>query len=210
MLLAAKLARGLPETDEAGRRIAMAQIPKANSLTSITRQKADDYMWGIPESPEFSVVHRLLNEVKTHEDEEERWLSKYRELAEQSDDPMFRFLLNLIIADEERHHQLLGRMISSLKDDLASSRAGKSIAKEPSPGTTTRKREVMVGRFLAVERRGIKEYERLKNTSQGFRQDLLALLCDTMVHDSLKHIGILDFLRLRLKEQQGHNARKKA
>jgi hypothetical protein len=188
----------------------MARIPKATSVSNIAQQKVDDYMWGIPESPEFSVVHRLMNEVKTYEDEEDRWLSSYRELAEQCDDPVFRFLLDLIIADEERHHQLLGRMISSLKDDLASSRGENSISKKTSRFATKRKREVMVGCFLAVERRGIKDYEKLKSASEGFRQGLLALLCDVMIHDSLKHIAILNFLRLRLQDQQRQRAGKNA
>jgi hypothetical protein len=180
----------------------MAHTPRPRSIQSTSRYDDEDYMWGIPESPEFSVVHSLMTEFKTHEDDEERWLSFYKRIAEESDDPTFRFLLNIIIGDEERHNQLLGRMVSSLKDDLASARAERPGQIEARIGAKARELTVMIESFLNVEKKGIKEYERLKKTSERFRQGLLALLCQTMVYDSLKHIGILNFLRLKLKEEQ--------
>jgi hypothetical protein len=191
-------------------RTAMPQSPRSRSIQSISQYNAEDYLWGNPESPEFSVVHNLMNEFKTHEGDEERWLSIYRKTAEEYDDPTFRFLFNIIIADEERHNQLLGRMVSSLKDDLASTRADRPSQIETRSGTKTRELTVMVESFLNVERKGIRECERLKKTSQRFRQGLLALLCETMVYDSLKHIRILNFLRLKLKEEQRRRVKKKA
>jgi len=180
----------------------MAHAPKSKSIQSISRQDVEDYIWGIPESPEFSVVHNLMSELKTHEDDEERWLSFYRKIAEEADDPTFRFLLSIIIGDEERHNQLLGRMVSSLKDDLAPARAERPGQIETRIGAKAQELAVMIDSFLNVEKKGIKEYERLKKISQRLRQGLLALLCQTMVYDSLKHIGILNFLRLKLKEEQ--------
>ena len=69
-------------------------------------------------------------------------------------------------------------------------------------GATARELGVMLERFLDVERKGIRDCQRLKKTSQRFRQDLLALLCETIVYDSLKHIGILNFLRRKLREEK--------
>ncbi len=163
----------------------------------------------MPESPEFSAVQRLINEFKTHESDEERWLTVYKKIAQESDDPVIRFLLNLIIADEERHHEIIGRMISSLKDDLALTRPEKAAAGKSAIGAKGAGLLKMVEGFLEVERKGIKEYERLNKASEGFRQDLLALLCRTMVHDSLKHIAILDFLQLKLRERKGSRGRRK-
>jgi hypothetical protein len=53
-----------------------------------------------------------------------------------------------------------------------------------------------------VERDGIGEYEKLVKTTEGFHQDLFGMLCKSMIHDSLKHIDILDFLKLKLCGQQ--------
>jgi hypothetical protein len=180
----------------------MALPSKSKSIQAVSRQNSEDYMWGIPESPESSVVHNLMSEFKTHEEDEERWLSFYRKIAEEYDDPTFRFLLNIIIGDEERHNQLLGRMVSSLKDDLASARAEGPGQLEARIGAKARELTVLIDSFLNVEKKGIREYKRLKKTSQRFRRGLLTLLCQTIVYDSLKHIGILNYLRLKLKAEQ--------
>jgi hypothetical protein len=180
----------------------MPRTLKSRAVRSISQYHAEDYIWGIPESPEFSVVHHLMNEFKTHENDEERWLSVYKESAEAADDPVIRFLLNMIVTDEERHHQILARTMASLKDDLASTRAGERPAKTAASAAAARELAVIVERFLDVERKGIRECEKLKKTTQRFRQGLLALFCETMIYDSLKHIAILKFLRTKLKQQR--------
>jgi rubrerythrin len=189
--------------------MAMAQAHRPRSVKVISQYNADDYMWGIPESPEFSVVHRLINEFQTQEGDEDHWLSIYKRIAEDSPDPMIRFLLNMIIADEERHQQLIGRMISTLKDDLASARTSEPSRATAGSGTTARDLAMMVEHLLKVERKGIKEYEKLKNTSQRYSQHLLALLCESMVYDSRKHIGILNFLRTQVKGKTKAEIKKK-
>lgn len=97
----------------------MARALKSRSIEIIAGQRAEDAMWGITESPEFSSVQRLMNEFQSHAIHEERWLSSYRELATETTDPKIRFLLGLIVADEEKHHELTARMILKLKDELA-------------------------------------------------------------------------------------------
>ena len=162
--------------------------------------QAEDPLWGMPESPEFSLVQRLINEFKTHESDEERWLSIYKKIADKSDDPLIRFLLNLIIADEERHHQVISGMITGLKDDLGWTRPEKVVTRKNRGAKRSKELLQMVERFLEAERTGIKECEKLSKVSERFHQELCALLCRTMVHDSAKHIDILDFLRLKLRE----------
>jgi len=67
-----------------------------------------------------------------------------------------------------------------------------------------------VERFLEAERKGIKEYERLKKESQGLNRDVFALLYTTMIHDSHKHIGILEFLRAKLRESRETQRKRKS
>jgi hypothetical protein len=43
----------------------MPRASKSDSLKTIAAERADDYMWGIPESPEFSAVQRLMHEFQT-------------------------------------------------------------------------------------------------------------------------------------------------
>ncbi len=166
-------------------------------------------MWGIPESPEFSAVQHMMNEFKTHENDEAEWLKTYQKTADETDDPLVRFLLSLIIADEERHHQIIDRMIARLKNDLAETRPEKIFQEKQGPAGKNAGLRAALDRFLEVERNGIKEYERLSKASGGLGHDLFGLLCRTMVHDSMKHIGILDFLRRRLREPKSAKPRRK-
>jgi len=187
----------------------MARNSRSRSIKAIASHRAEDAMWGIPESPEFSAAQHLINEFKTHENDEAEWLKMYQKIAGETDDPLVRFLLSLIIADEERHHQIIDRMISRLKNDLISTRPerisqGKKVADAKNAGLGA-----MLERFLEVERNGIKEYERLGKASGGSGHALFGLLCSTMVHDSAKHIGILDFLRRRVGKPKGINKKKR-
>jgi len=177
----------------------------SKSIKVIARQQLEDGVWGIPESPEFSLVQRLMNEIQSQTIQEERWLSRYREIARESTDPLIRFLLGLIIADEERHHELTSRMISRLRDELSSNRAATRSRGE---GENREKADSLlrsVGIFIEAERSAIQEYEKLKQESTGLARDVFALLYTTMIHDSQKHVGILEFLRARLSEAASHD-----
>lgn len=77
----------------------MARSPRSNAVKAVARHWAEDAMWGIPESPEFSSVQRLMNEFQAHATNETRWLSDYQAIAKESTDPLIRFLLGLIVAD---------------------------------------------------------------------------------------------------------------
>lgn len=186
----------------------MAQMRRHASIRTLANPKAEDSMWGIPESPEFSSMQRLMNEFQSHATHEERWLSNYRAIAKETSDPQIRFLLGLIVADEERHHELTVRMISKLKDELAWTRSSGTLHRVGEKGEKRKRLLMSVESFLEAERRGIEEYERLKKESQGLYRDVFALLYTTMIHDSLKHIDILEFLRQKLREGR-HSPRKR-
>ena len=101
----------------------MARSPRSKAIKAIATYWAEDAMRGVPESPGFSSVQRLMNEFQSHASHEEQWLTDYQAIAKESSDPLIRFLLGLIVADEQRHHELTSRMITKLKDELAWTRA---------------------------------------------------------------------------------------
>ncbi len=187
----------------------MMRSARSAIIKALARQRPEDYLWGMPESPEFSAVQGLMNEFQLHASHEERWLSSYKESAKQSSDPLIRFLLNLIVADEERHHDLTNRMVAKLKDELAWTRS-QAAAHRPVERGDKRKRLLRsVEDFIAAERKGIKEYERLKKMSKGLYREVFVLLYTTMIHDSHKHIGILEFLSSKLTESQRSAGKRK-
>lgn len=176
----------------------MARVRRTASIRNLATQRAEDDLWGMPESPEFSSVQGLMNEFQSHARQEERWLASYKEMARESSDRLTTFLLGLIVADEEKHHELIGRMIAKLKDELAWT-PGEGAARKPVESAENRKRLMAsIERFIAAEQKGIEEYERLKKASRSLNRDVFELLYGTMVHDSHKHLAMLEFLRKRL------------
>lgn len=159
-------------------------------------------MWGIPESPEFSSVQYLMNKFQAHAAHAERWLSSYQEIAKETSDPQIRFLLGLIVADEERHHELTARMISKLQDELAWSRSTRMTRSAGESGEAANRLLASIENFRDAERKAIKECEGLKKESQGLYRSVFALLYATMIQDSHKHMEILKFLRLKLKDNR--------
>jgi len=180
----------------------MVRGTRSKAIKAIANYWAEDAMWGMPESPEFSSIQRLMNEFQSHASHEEQWLSQYQIAAQEASDPLIRFLLGLIVADEQRHHELTNRMIGKLKDDLAWTRAEGLTPRVYAKGETRKKLLSSVEQFLEAERKGIKEYEALKKASKGLYRDVFELLYTTMVHDSHKHIGILEFLRKKLSDRR--------
>jgi len=56
--------------------------------------------------------------VDTHAKAEEEALGQYEYLAEASGDPVIALVMRLILDDEVRHHGLLRRMSTTLRDAL--------------------------------------------------------------------------------------------
>jgi len=177
----------------------MARALRSKAIEIIAAQRAEDEMWGIPESPEVSSVQRLMNEIQAHAAHEAKWLAGYQLSAKQSNDPLIRFLLGLIVADEERHHEITARMISKLKDELTWTRSSGTLRRAGEKGEKRKALLKSVESFLDAEREAVKEYERLKKESQGLYRNVFVLLYTTMIHDSQKHMEILNFLRFKLK-----------
>jgi bacterioferritin (cytochrome b1) len=155
---------------------------------------------GYPESPEISSeVERLMNEFEAHENGEREFVQAYREIAEKTKNPLIRFLLRLIISDEEKHHAVTHAMASTLKGDLTWTKPEAAIR-----GLADLRQEQgellkLTEGFIKLEKQGMKEYKKLIKASEGYYGGLFVLLLRSMIHDSEKHVEILEFLRRRLK-----------
>jgi rubrerythrin len=155
---------------------------------------------GSPESPEISEVERLMNEFEAHENGEREFVQAYREIAEKTKNPLIRFLLRLIISDEEKHHAVTHAMASTLKGDLTWTKPEAAIR-----GLADLRQEQgellkLTEDFIELEKKGMKEYKKLIKASEGYYGGLFVLLLKSMIHDSEKHVEILEFLRRRLRK----------
>ena len=151
-------------------------------------------------STDISPVERLLNEFEAHEAKEEKSLEDYRKLLGGMPNPVTRFLLQLIISDEEKHRAVIHAMIATLKGSLRWSKPEGSL--EGAADVAESKSQLLrtTDAFIELEKEGITECKRLARESKGYYYGLFKLLLDSMIRDSEKHVELLEFLREHLKK----------
>lgn len=151
-------------------------------------------------STEISPVERLLNEFEAHEAKEEMSLEQYRKLLGGMPNPVTRFLLQLIISDEEKHRAVIHAMVATLKGSLQWSKPEGSLEGGADFAETKSQLRVSTDAFIELEKEGIRECKTLVKESAGYYHGLFKILLDSMIRDSEKHVELLEFLKENLKE----------
>jgi len=138
---------------------------------------------------------RVVHEFRAHVREESAFLAAYERLVAASEDDAVRFLLELIVGDEHRHH------------DLFTAMADASVDEGPFPGPPRLSRDAArallepTERFLAAEREESKKLSALRRELKPVGDATLwPLMVELMEIDTSKHVRILEFLRERLSQ----------
>jgi hypothetical protein len=150
-----------------------------------------------PEGP--SPVERLLNEFEAHESKEEKSLEVYRKALEQLPNPMTRFLMQLIVSDEEKHRAVIHAMVATLKGSLTWTKPADSLEGGGDWASMNGRLREVTNDFIQLEKDGIKECKTLAKESAGYYHGLFKILLDSMIRDSEKHVELLEFLKENLK-----------
>jgi bacterioferritin (cytochrome b1) len=151
-------------------------------------------------SPEISPIERLLNEFEAHEAKEEKSLEQYRKLLSRMPNPVTRFLLQLIISDEEKHRAVIHAMIATLRGSLMWNKPEGSLEGTADLAVTNGQLRVSTDAFIELEKEGIRECKTLVKESSGYYHGVFKILLDSMIKDSEKHIELLEFLKENLKD----------
>jgi len=155
-----------------------------------------------PSAPEISAVEKLMNEFEYHEDQEGEFVQQYKEIAERSKKPLVKFLLDLIISDEEKHRAAIHAIVSTLKGDLTWTKREDSFQGFGELNEEKENKELLkvTADFIKHEKEGIKHYKNLMKSSKGYYFGVFVLLLHSIIRDSEKHVEILEFLRRKLRE----------
>jgi bacterioferritin (cytochrome b1) len=153
-----------------------------------------------PGAQTISAVERLMNQFATHESQEAHFTKRYKEVFEKSKNPLVRFLFQLIITDEEKHHAVIHAMSLTLKGAISWTRPQDELTGFNELGAEKDELLKLTEEFVELEKTGIKEYKELIKASKSYYRGVFALLLGSMIHDSEKHAEILEFLVERLKE----------
>ena len=150
-------------------------------------------------SDETSQIERLMRDFESHETHEAVFVRRYREIFQRMQNPLVKFLIELILADEEKHHKVLESMTSTLKGSLTWTRFETAI--EGLYNLGQQKEEILnvTEEFIRAEKKEIVEYRKLMRASKRYYQGLFTLFLAAMFHDSEKHVEILEFLQKKLK-----------
>ena len=153
-----------------------------------------------PSVQEIPEAERLLNEFESHDVKEGDFIRGYKAFAGKSKDSLIKFLLQLIISDEEKHHAIIHSMAANLRGNLHWTQPEGAIPTFSETGEDNKALLKLTGDFIKHEKEGIKETKKLVKQCRGYYQGLFALLLEATIHDSEKHVKVLEFLRKRLKE----------
>jgi len=146
-----------------------------------------------------SAVEKLLNDFEGHEAAEEKVIDEYRRALKDVQDPETRFVMQLIISDEEKHRAITHSLAATLKGSLNWTKPAGSLEGATDQPELNQKLAGITRDFIDLEKAGIKEYKQLLKESAGYYHGLFNVLVEAMIRDSEKHIELLEYLGKRLK-----------
>jgi hypothetical protein len=135
----------------------------------------------------------LYDALVAHETEEQEVIAAYEDLIGATTSEMVRYLGNLILEDERRHHGLLRdlrnrvRSMATFEDRrprvpfLDVTRGDKALL-------------ALTRRFLAMERKDRAHLERIGRATRGLGGEVDSLVVGLLVADTERHIRILRFI----------------
>ncbi|MEO6165221.1 MAG: hypothetical protein ABIP88_13910 [Candidatus Binatia bacterium] len=156
-------------------------------------------MFDLMRTPEgISPIERLLNEFEAHEAKEEKSIAIYKKSLGEMANPMTRFLLQMIVSDEEKHRAVVHSMVATLKGSLTWTKPAGSLEGDNDAAAMNSKLRAATEEFILIEKEGIKEYKTLLEVSSGYYHGLFKVLLGSMIRDSEKHVDLLEFLKENL------------
>ena len=165
-----------------------------NMLDGITADLIGEY------DPSGQTFIRLLDAIERHASLEVQALGQYEHLARVSGDPVIALVMRLILEDEERHHGLLQRISSTLRDALNWTYSPDALPRSTTPVSETDEDLASLARALIDEEKtGAQVLRGLAQREKGLGGGLDSLLLEMMAMDSEKHARLLHFVQRRFE-----------
>jgi hypothetical protein len=138
-------------------------------------------------------THEVVEAIERHGQEEGQLLDRYRRFAEEAESPVARYLVNMILDDERRHHRVLGELANTLAWGRVDGPVG-VVPVHPETPSVEADLRAETKALLAHERKDRAELRRLRRQLRSWETPLWTLLIDMMVADTDKHIEMLRFV----------------
>ena len=136
----------------------------------------------------------LINYLTAHMDSEREVLRSYAALAERTEPGHVRYLIELILADEVRHHQLFGEMINALRAEMDQRDISPRLP-DARPGAISEELLDETRRLLKLEKHDAQDLKRLhRELDKVDDTRWWSVLVDMMSLDTKKHVLLLQFI----------------
>ena len=132
----------------------------------------------------------MIETLERHIDDEQHVLDEYGLLLCRSDHPPVRYLLGLLLEDEERHHRILNEMLNQFRCSFY------GAEQQPHVPWMTRKRDPetakQIRRLRRTERTDLGQLRALRRHLKFLRRHSLdGVLIDSLILDTRKHLRYL-------------------
>jgi len=156
----------------------------------------DNALKGIRMSGASTSTRDLVSHLEQHGSDEGELLAIYEDLVENSSDQGSRYLINLILEDERRHHRLLVEMANAMAwgdPSVSPERATPAISRSVDADLLT-----LTKKLRRAEEADHRKLRRMRRRLRPFAKTTMwALIVDLMMLDTKKHATILRFLERR-------------
>jgi rubrerythrin len=157
-------------------------IPDISMQDVMVREQIRDTVWEVE-------LRSLLNE---HCAREQTALVAYQALAISTGDEGMRYLANMIVDDEARHHRMITEMLRRVDSDLYEMDLEPSVPAGIRPGADFFH---ATSELLQLEKEDERELRRLRHMMRNEPDgSLMPLLVDILLLDTRKHITMLQFI----------------
>jgi rubrerythrin len=147
---------------------------------------------GGPSLWERNLYAHLIGHVQT----ERSLLEKYREATERSPSKALRYLVNLLIEDEIRHHRIFAELAESLKTSALLGDDDPIIPDVDFRRDDQEATLALTQELLENEEQDARDLQRLQRELREVKNTTLwSLLVELMERDTQKHIALLRFVK---------------
>lgn len=150
--------------------------------------------------PGLSVLEaKVYRHLADHVAAETDAIDAYRQLCEDEHTPAAaRYLIRLLLDDEQRHHRVLGEIVAALGNSTEWGHDPGAVPDLPVRDGTAELAQA-TRRFIAAEREDAKRLKALRRELAPFKDTTAwVLLVETMEQDTAKHIRLLRFIAERV------------
>jgi rubrerythrin len=143
----------------------------------------------------------IRERITEHVNNEHSIMIEYEKLAEDATAEDVRFLMQVVLDDERRHHRWFRELRNSLDAAIELRSVGATIPPVGSEPVSPALLEA-TERLLEVEHEDAQELKALRKALKPVEGTTLwSLLVEIMEHDTQKHIAILEYIRRLVRER---------